>query len=149
MVLMEIRLLKRHLRWVSRQSRQLAQIAISWCFHSTMFSMDPIEAAEDVVNRPRITHALFIHADSFTGSITPIRSILTNVRKVRKDVTICVDNRLSYSLHPLSSTSSIIDYSVSLFVPFHGRFMTRRFSIHLHRLVFVFVTSPRLWRRQI
>lgn len=78
-----------------------------------MFSMDPIEAAEDVANRPRVTHVLFIHVDSFTGSITPLRSIINNVRKVRKDISICVDNRLAYSLHPMTSISSIIDYSVS------------------------------------
>ena len=113
MDILEIVLLKRLLRWVFQQSISALSISsTSWCFHSMLFPMDAIEAAEDVVNRPRITHALFVHVDSFTGSITPLNSILQKVRKVRTDVTICVDNRDAFHLHPISSISSIIDYSV-------------------------------------
>ena len=116
MDIMEIVLLKKLMRWVSQQSIYVFSISTtSWCFYSMLFPMDPIEAAEDVVNRPRITHALFVHVDSFTGSITPLNSILQKVRKVRTDVTICVDNRNAFHLHPMSSISSIIDYSVFIF----------------------------------
>lgn len=80
--------------------------------------MDAVEAAEDVVNRSRVTHVLFVHIDSFMGSIVPLRSILQKVRKVRNDVSICIDNRLSYNLHPISTISSIVDYSVYCFPSF-------------------------------
>lgn len=90
----------------------LIVLLFSWAFHSMIYPLDATEAAEDVTNRPRVTHVLFVHADSFTGSITPIRSIINNSRKIRKDVAMCVDNRSAYGLHPMNSISSIIDYSV-------------------------------------
>ena len=78
--------------------------------------MDPDEAAEDVVFRERITHAIFVHVESFTGAMIPLRQIIRNLRKVRKDVSICVDNRSGYCLHPMPQLDEVVDYSVFPFL---------------------------------
>ena len=56
---------------------------------------------------------------SFTGSITPLRQIMKKVRKVRSDISVCVDNRNGFLLHPMPTTDDIIDYSVRFDIGYH------------------------------
>lgn len=83
-----------------------------------LYPMDADEAAQDILYHHDATHALFVHTESFTGALTPLRQILNNVRKVRRDVSVCIDNRNGFLLHPMPHTDDIIDYSVRIY-PLH------------------------------
>ena len=58
---------------------------------------------------------LFVSVDSFSGALTPLRQILPKMRKMRKDVSVCVDNRHGFCLQPMPRIDEIIDFSVSTF----------------------------------
>ena len=114
---MAMRLRSGRLPWESLQSAECTEAVRSrWSCHPMFLPMDPDEAAEDVVFRERITHAIFVHVESFTGAIIPLRQIIRNLRKVRKDVSICVDNRSGYCLHPMPQLDEVVDYSVFPFL---------------------------------
>ncbi|KAK8802809.1 hypothetical protein WA171_006481 [Blastocystis sp. BT1] len=83
-----------------------------WMYHSMLYPIDVDEAAQDILYHHEATHALFVHTESFTGSITPLRQIMKKVRKVRSDISVCVDNRNGFLLHPMPTTDDIIDYSI-------------------------------------
>lgn len=86
-----------------------------WVFHSLCLPMDAKQAAQDAVYHEGITHVLFVSVDAFSGALTPLRQILPKMRKMRKDVSVCVDNRHGFCLQPLPRIDEIIDYSVSTF----------------------------------
>lgn len=77
-----------------------------------LYPIDVDEAAQDILYHHEATHVLFVHAESFTGSVTPLRQIMKKVRRVRSDVSVCVDNRNGFLLHPMPLTDDMIDYSV-------------------------------------
>ena len=83
--------------------------------------MDPEEAAEDVVFREKVTHVIFMHVESFTGAITPLHQIISRLRRVRQDVSLCVDNRSAFCLHPMPQVNEIVDYSVIPLLPPHSQ----------------------------
>ena len=97
-----------------------------WVFHSMCLPMDAKQAAQDAVYHEGITHALFVSVDSFSGALTPLRQILPKMRKMRTDVSVCVDNRSGFCLQPLPRINEIIDFSVSTF----GGQLIRRLTTH-------------------
>ena len=84
-----------------------------WRFYSMCLPMDPSNAAQDAVYLEGVTHALFVSVDSFSGAFTPLRQILPKMRKMRKDVSVCVDNRSGFCLQPLPRIEEVIDYSIN------------------------------------
>ena len=92
-----------------------------------LYPLDAEEVAQDILHHHAITHVL-VSTESFTGAMTPLRQILKNARRVRRDVCICVDNRNGYLLQPMPNTDDIIDYSVSsVLIMVSFRFTTRTF----------------------
>ena len=99
-----------------------------WTYHSMLYPLDAEEVAQDILHHHAITHVLLVSTESFTGAMTPLRQILKNARRVRRDVCICVDNRNGYLLQPMPNTDDIIDYSVSsVLIIVSFRFTTRTF----------------------
>ncbi|KAK8829723.1 hypothetical protein WA577_001118 [Blastocystis sp. JDR] len=88
-------------------------IPTDWACHPSILPMDPEEAAEDVVFREKVTHVIFMHVESFTGAITPLHQIISRLRRVRQDVSLCVDNRSAFCLHPMPQVNEIVDYSIN------------------------------------